>query len=54
MTDEYQPRTIERIIEILLAQNDNPRSWQYEAVIHLRGCLHRQVATSDQSGAREK
>jgi hypothetical protein len=45
MTD-YQPRTPERLIEILKAQDENPRSWQQEAaltiarlqaeVIHLR------------------
>lgn len=29
--DEYQPRTAERLIEILRAQSQNPRSWQQEA-----------------------
>lgn len=28
--DEYRPRTIERLIEILSAQDQNPRSWQQE------------------------
>lgn len=28
---EYQPRTAERLIEILRAQGANPRSWQAEA-----------------------
>lgn len=31
MTDEYQPRTNERLVEILRAQDQNPRSWQQEA-----------------------
>lgn len=30
-TDEYQPRTAERLVEILKAQDQNPRSWQREA-----------------------
>ena len=31
MTDEYQPRTRERLIEILRAHGENPRSWRAEA-----------------------
>jgi hypothetical protein len=31
MGDEYQPRTPARLIEILRAQDDNPRSWEVEA-----------------------
>lgn len=30
-TDEYQPRTADRLIEILRATDPNPRSWQAEA-----------------------
>ena len=33
MSTEYQPRTAERLIEILNAQDDNPRSWQREAAV---------------------
>lgn len=29
--DGYQPRTRERVIEILESQSQNPRSWQREA-----------------------
>jgi hypothetical protein len=36
MSDEYQPRTRERLIEILQAQDQNPRSWQAETVVALR------------------
>lgn len=28
---EYQPRTPERLVEILRSQDQNPRSWQQEA-----------------------
>lgn len=31
MSAEYQPRTAERLIEILRAQDPNPRSWQQES-----------------------
>lgn len=34
-TDEYQPRTRERLIEILNAGDQNPRSWQQEAIAFL-------------------
>jgi hypothetical protein len=34
---EYQPRTRERLIEILRAQDQNPRSWQQEAADALAG-----------------
>src|SRR4051812_43871053 len=30
-TDEYQPRTTGRLIEILTAKGVNPRSWEAEA-----------------------
>jgi hypothetical protein len=33
---EYQPRTLERIIEILQSQDQNPRSWQAEAASWLQ------------------
>lgn len=28
--NEYQPRKTNRLIEILMAQDQNPRSWQFE------------------------
>jgi hypothetical protein len=28
---EYQPRTVDRLVEILRSQDQNPRSWQQEA-----------------------
>lgn len=31
MSDEYQPRTVERLVEILRSSSDNPRSWKREA-----------------------
>lgn len=41
---EYQPRTAERLIEILRAGSVNPRSWQAEAadeIERLRAALQR-------------
>lgn len=32
---EYQPRTHDRLVEILKAQDENPRSWQQEAADEL-------------------
>lgn len=32
---EYQPRTSGRLIELLLAQDENPRSWQHEAAARI-------------------
>lgn len=43
MSDDYQPRTPERLIEILRAQAPNPRSWQAEAaatISRMQGTLH--------------
>jgi hypothetical protein len=34
-TIEYQPRTAERLVEILRAQDPNPRSWQAEAAAEI-------------------
>lgn len=31
MSDEYQPRTAERLVEILRSKGTNPRSWEAEA-----------------------
>lgn len=37
--DDYQPRTPERLIEILRAQSEQPRSWQREAATTIERLL---------------
>jgi hypothetical protein len=44
MTAEYQPRTPERLIEMLRAQSEQPRSWQREAASTIEYLLLRLAA----------
>jgi len=47
---EYQPRTPERLVEILRAQGENPRSWQAEAAAEIA----RLTAERDDAAKRAK